>query len=436
MHADAPDCHAKDVQLRPGPIAPILLAGLALALTPAKIAAQPSAPKTLQIESFEAVWTTVRDKHWDTHPGGLDWNAIHAEYRPQIDRAVSDDQARGIIRAMLARLKETHFAIFGPGIAEEIASDEGDGTPGFDVRVLAGHVVVTDIYPNGQVHPGWEVLSAGNWDFPALVGKLRQDASINEYALERAIQSRLTGAAGSAKHFVFLDGTGTPTALDLKLQTPRGELAGFGNLPPQHVWFEFRKIENIGFIRFNEFLDLPRLMPAFGNAIRDCATCDGLIIDLRGNPGGIGGMAMGMAGWLTDRQDQQLGTMYMRGATLKFLINPRADAYPGPVAILVDGTSASTSEIFAGGLQDLHRARIFGTRTAGAALPSVITRLPNGDGFQYAVANYISEGGRALEGNGVTPDVEVGLTRESLLAGHDAVADAALEWIRQQRKKP
>ena len=109
-------------------------------------------------------------------------------------------------------------------------------------------------------------------------------------------------------------------------------------------------------------------------------------------------MAMGMAGWLTDRANQRLGTMYTRGAALNFVINPRTNAFTGPVAILVDATSASTSEIFAGGLQDLQRARIFGTKTAGAALPSVITRLPNGDGFQYAIANYVSEGGRTLEG--------------------------------------
>jgi carboxyl-terminal processing protease len=392
--------------------------------------------KQLQIDSFETVWTTVRDKHWDPRPGGLDWQAIHEEYRPLIDAATGDDQARAIVRAMLARLKETHFAIFAPGLAEEIANDEGDGTPGFEVRVLDAHVVITDVYPGSPVHAGWEVLNAGKWEMPNLVEKLHADAAINEYALERAVQSRLTGTVGASKHFVFLDGSGERVGLDLKLQTPRGELAGFGNLPPQRVWFAFHKIENTGFIRLTEFLDLPRVIPAFGKAIQDCAKCEGLIIDLRGNPGGIGGMAMGMAGWLTERQDQQLGTMYMRGATLKFLINPRADAYTGPVAILVDGTSASTSEILAGGLQDLHRARIFGTRTAGAALPSVITRLPNGDGFQYAVANYISEGGLPLEGNGVTPDVEVRLTRASLLAERDAVADAALEWIRQQRKRP
>ena len=102
----------------------------------------------------------------------------------------------------------------------------------------------------------------------------------------------------------------------------------------------------------------------------------------------------------------------------------------GPVAILMDGNSASTSEIMAGGLKDIGRARVFGTRSAAAALPSLIERLPNGDGFQYAIANYISEGGKPLEGLGVTPDEEVKLTREALLAGHDPVVDAALQWIK------
>ena len=133
-------------------------------------------------------------------------------------------------------------------------------------------------------------------------------------------------------------------------------------------------------------------MQEFGDAVQQCAHCDGMVIDLRGNPGGIGAMAMGMAGWLVKQTGERLGVMYMRGATLNFFINPRAEAFEGPVAVLVDGSSASTSEIFAGGLKDLGRARIFGTRTAAAALPSVITRLPNGDGFQYAVANYISAG--------------------------------------------
>ena len=100
----------------------------------------------------------------------------------------------------------------------------------------------------------------------------------------------------------------------------------------------------------------------------------------------------------------------------------------------MDGCSGSTAEILAGGLKDMHRARIFGTRTAGAALPSIIEKLPNGDGFQYAVANYISQGGQPLEGIGVIPDEEVRLTRRGLLDGQDAVLDAALDWIAKQKK--
>jgi len=99
----------------------------------------------------------------------------------------------------------------------------------------------------------------------------------------------------------------------------------------------------------------------------------------------------------------------------------------------VDGCSASTAEIFAGGLKDLKRARVFGTHTAGAALPSIFERLPNGDGFQYAIANYVSEGGRPLEGIGVTPDEEAGPSRSDLLAGRDPALDRALAWIHNRK---
>jgi carboxyl-terminal processing protease len=232
---------------------------------------------------------------------------------------------------------------------------------------------------------------------------------------------------------VFLDGANKNVSLRLDLAMPRGELTHFGNLPPEYVWIDSRKIGNVGYIRFNLFLDLVRVMSGFSDLVGSCMQCDGLIIDLRGNPGGIGGMAMGMAGWLVDKSDQRLGTMVMRDNQLNFVVNPRPEVFRGPVAILMDGTSASTSEIFAGGLKDLGRARIFGTRSAAAALPSIIEKLPNGDGFQYAMANYISQGGKALEGNGVIPDEEVKLTREALLAGRDSVVDAAIKWIHSQR---
>src|SRR5262249_35588080 len=152
-------------------------------------------------------------------------------------------------------------------------------------------------------------------------------------------------------------------------------------------------------------------MKVLGETVKTNLDADGFIIDLRGNPGGIGGMAMGVGGWFVNTSNQKLGTLFTRDGSLKFTLNPRFETFNGPLAILVDGNSASTSEILAGGLQDLKRAKVFGTRSAGAALPSAIVRLPNGDGFQYAFANYISEGGQALEARGVHPDVEIPLSR-------------------------
>src|ERR1700691_6539791 len=98
--------------------------------------------KQLNIASFEKIWTTVRDNHWEKKPGGLDWQAIHEEYRPKMERAESMDAARQVMRDMLARLKQTHFGIIPGSVYEEADADGGqeggDGSPGIDVRVLDG----------------------------------------------------------------------------------------------------------------------------------------------------------------------------------------------------------------------------------------------------------------------------------------------------------
>jgi carboxyl-terminal processing protease len=398
------------------------------------------AEKQLNTASFEKVWTTIRDKHWEKNPGGLDWQAIHEEFRPKIDQAASMDQARAVIRDMLGRLHQTHFAIFPASVYDDVdVEGGGDGSTGIDVRILDGIPVVTDVDPgssadNAGVKRGWTVVSVGGKLLAPAIQKLSADPEIHQITLQRAVLARLSGQTGAKLHVVFLDGSNKNRALELDLDAPRGNISKFGNLPAMHVWLESKKVAgDVGYVRFNMFLDLVHVMAGYADAVASCRDCAGLIIDLRGNPGGIGGMAMGMAGYLVDQPDQKLGTMYMRDSAIKFVINPQPRVFSGPVAILVDGSSASTSEIFAGGLKDLGRARVFGTRSAAAALPSIIEKLPNGDGFQYAVANYISQGGKALEANGVIPDVEVKLTRAALLAGHDPVVDAAVDWMKKQR---
>jgi carboxyl-terminal processing protease len=247
------------------------------------------------------------------------------------------------------------------------------------------------------------------------------------------VLGRLSGPLGGTREVVFRDGGDQSQKLTLALVAPRGKLVKMGQMPPTSVWFEsWRLAGEVGYIAFNIFLDPALVNGGFNKAMTEFLDAPGVVIDLRGNPGGIGAMSMGCAGWFVREQGRQLGVMKSRSTEIKFVVNPRGRTYDGPVAILVDELTASTSEILAGGLKDLGRARLFGMRTAGAALPSIIERLPNGDGFQYSFADYISEGGERLEGVGVTPHEVVPVSREALLAGRDATLEAALNWIATQ----
>jgi carboxyl-terminal processing protease len=425
-----------------GAVSPAL-AQVAASVAPSQLTAN---QRKLNIDSFEYVFAAVRDKHWQAKPAGLDWQAVHDELRPAIEKASTMDAARAVLNDMLGRLHETHFAIIPSDLYSDLngSSAKGEITTGMDIRVIGSEVLVTSVEAASSaaqqgVQPGWQILKIGPMDLAPVVEKLNESyaaSTLRELVLCRAILSRLDGVAGESTSVEFLDGHNQRVTKSLTEGKPRGALSQFGYLYPMHVWFDSSKLANgsIGYVKFNMFLDPAHVMDRFGEAVEGCKTCRGFIIDLRGNPGGIGAMAMGMAGWFIDKPDQRLGTLYMRDTTLKFVVNPRVYTFPGPLAILVDGASASTSEILASGLKDLGRARVFGTRTAAAALPSVLEMLPNGDGFQYAVANYISEGGKPLEGLGVTPDVEAPITREALLSGKDPALDAAIAWITNQRQ--
>jgi carboxyl-terminal processing protease len=107
-----------------------------------------TAQKEANIASFDAVWTTIRDRHWEPKPGGLDWNAVRTEYRPKVEAAKSTGEVRDVLREMLGRLKQTHFGIFPSDVYE---SAGGDGVPagsasiGVDIRVLNAEAVVTRV---------------------------------------------------------------------------------------------------------------------------------------------------------------------------------------------------------------------------------------------------------------------------------------------------
>jgi carboxyl-terminal processing protease len=419
----------------------------ALMLAMAGVISAPAqdATRAANVQAFEKVWATIRDKHWDPKLGGVDWQAVHDELLPKVEAAKTEDAVREILNEMVGRLKQTHFGIFPSVVYHDLDSPggSGDADTGIDVRILDGHAIVTDVYSASPaaalgVQPGWEILRVGKSELAPILARIRdefKDSTLLDLRLSRAVLSRLQGNSGSKVPVEFLDGTDRKVTLELERTAARGSLTRLGNLPATAAWSEWRRLsQNVGYVRFNIFLDPEGLAKTMEAAIKGCRDCRGFVLDVRGNPGGIGGLAMGVAGWFTDRSGLQLGTEYLRGMTLKFAIYPRPEPFRGPLAVLVDGCSASTSEILAGGLKDIGRARLFGTRTAAAALPSIIDRLPNGDGFQYAVANYISQGGKPLEGIGAIPDEEVRPTRQQLLQGKDPALDAAVAWILNDKK--
>ncbi len=129
--------------------------------------------------------------------------------------------------------------------------------------------------------------------------------------------------------------------------------------------------------------------------------------------------------------------MQTRQAPLQFKVNPRlvtpdgrrVTPFSGPVAILVDELTASTSEVLAGALQSLRRARVFGRQTMGQVLPASTKKLPNGDVLMYAIGDFVTSTGQRLEGVGVIPDEVIPLSIPALAAGRDEALEAALRWI-------
>jgi len=409
-----------------------------------EVQAQDDDFRSINLQSFDYVWNTIHDKYWDPKMGGLDWDSVRERLRPQMDKARTPQQATAVLEQMLATLKQSHFAILPTETALSVGGEGGPGTLGIDARVIGNQALVTSVASDSPavqegVKTGWEISAVGPTPVAPIIAKLDKTYSgstLRELILSRAINQRLEGGIGEPSTVTFVDGSDRKVERRLTFAQPPGTLTKFGYLPPMYVTHESKRLnEGIGYFALNVFLDPARVMDSFGAAIASCSDCRGFILDLRGNPGGIGAMAMGLAGWFVSKPGQRLGTLYLRGSTLNFVIYPRAQTFDGPLAILVDGASASTSEILAGGLQDLGRAHIVGSRTAGAALPSVIEMLPNGDGFQYAVANYISEGGKVLEGRGVIPDIAAPATREALLQHKDNALDAATDWIDRQEKK-
>lgn len=392
-------------------------------------------------ETFEIVWSRVNDKFYDLTFNGVDWNKVKTDYAPKVEQVKDDAEFYALMTQMLGELNASHFGIIGPGAIDidEVMSRKGDGETGLVVRDIGGKAVVAQVADGSAaekagIKPGFEIVKIDSSEVARLRERLytrKEREPILKFLFAMAIESRMSGKTGDKIELECIDLSGVSKTIEIELQRPRGELVRFAELPPIRAIHESKKLPNgMGYVRFNIFL-MPLLEPV-KKAIAEHSAASGLIIDLRGNMGGLGAMAMPIAGMLF-KERKELGAMKMRTGEIRFLAYPQEQYYGGPVAILVDETSASTSEILAAGLQELSRAIVVGNPSAGAVLPSVVERLPNGARLQYAFADFRTPKGVLLEGKGVKPDVVVNLTKESLSSGKDPVLEAAIEALSKKQ---
>lgn len=398
---------------------------------------------------FDAVWAKVRDTHWDPTYGGVDWNKVRVRYAPKVAAAKSDSAFYQLLESMLGELGQSHFHIIPPEayVASDTAGSarDGDGDTGMTIGLVEGRAVVMAVDPDSAaaeagVSPGWTVVAIGSTKLDPLLAKIK--ARKLKPAAERVEVRTLTmgllaGERGEAARVTF-EGH---EPISVVRRAPKGETSRMGNLPPMPAFVETKTLAGgIAYIRINIFLVEP-VMQQVREAVESFTDAPALVFDLRGNPGGVGGMASGIAGMLvaSGRDKNSLGSMKMRKGEIRFAINPQPPYFTKPVAVLIDEMSLSTSEIFAGGLQELKRAIVVGRRTGGMVLPSNIEKLPGGVRFQYAIADFKTPKGVLLEGRGVVPDIAVELTRAQLLRGGDPMLDTALGALQRKigaRPKP
>lgn len=432
----------------------VALAGAALLAACAHRPRHVAYDRAVGLETFDAAWRIVHETYFDSSFGGVDWDAVRDSLRPRAERARDREELRRTIDALLQRLGRSHLSL----IPRELA-DTGDGAAergavGLDVRLLGERLVVTEV-DSGRpaaregVRPGWVLVAMGRDSAAPLLARLRARirAGRSVYRLETDVwgtaRNRLSPPPDSAVELALLDGNDRPVRLRLVAERPQGEPVRLGFLPTAFTRFRGERLMGpggvrVGVLRYNVWM--APLMRQIDAAVDSFRTMDGMVLDLRGNTGGVGGMIGGVAGHFLARRDT-LGVVLSRRARLALIANPRivtADARPvqvfgGPVAILVDEASASATEAFTGGMQALGRARVFGHQSMGAVLGALWDRLPNGDVLYHAIMAFDVRGAN-LEGRGVLPDEPVPLTRADLLAGRDPVMEAALRWIAAQAR--
>lgn len=184
---------------------------------------------------------------------------------------------------------------------------------------------------------------------------------------------------------------------------------------------------NIGYLSISQFEEVTTKQ--FKAAVEDLQSqgMKGLVIDIRNNPGGLLDTVVGMLkymlpdGLIVYTEDKQGNRKEYKGQD--------NDEFNLPLAVIVNGNSASASEIFAGAIQDYGKGTIIGTQTYGKGIVQTVKPLTDGSAIKFTIAKYFTPKGQDIHGKGVTPDMVVEYDTD---ADVDTQLDEAIKNVEAQ----
>lgn len=353
---------------------------------------------------LDQVATTVSVRYYDRSYHGVDWGALVAHYRPLVESAPTVYRRYQLLQAMVARLGDSHTAVFSPDEVNGVEAADA-GTTGAVFVTIGRDRVVARVAPRSPaasagLRPGY-IIAEG-----APVGGSRAPWG------PLAVRDPVTGRSWSTVLRPIVPGRSYDAVIPADLD--------WGTIGA-----------DVGYLRMASFPN--NIEEELGWAVSDIGRHPAMILDLRGNPGGLIDSVDATAGIFLPE-----GALVATGTGRYSLFRRRfaatADAgirYDGKLAVLVDGTSESGAEALASALQAYHRGVIIGEPTARHVLGvEVEERLADGGLLRVATLDMRDVRGIALEGRGVTPDIAIARTPADIARGRDPQLRAALTYLK------
>ncbi|MBU8901306.1 MAG: PDZ domain-containing protein [Victivallales bacterium] len=419
----------------------ILLLVLVL-LAGGNISAETSQVRAKQV--LNEVWNEVGHRHFDKKFKEK-YQKLYKKFEPVILKSRNDRGLSKEINKLLQALGQSHIVLLPPiatSFSKAMSSIRRNTAPGKrkkKVADLPADIGITLSQSNKQicvvrVRQNSPAAKAGIkiGDVILAINNITLQPEKNLY-LGWSIIARglLSGQPGSKVKIKILNGKNIKRTIILTRQINGEKWFKFGVLPRSYSDFYAKILPgNIGYIQFSAFTTpmLFRFRKAITGKLRNVKA---LIIDMRGNVGGLLMYPPWLAAWCCP-ETVPFGKLIIKGTELQPKSFPQKQCFKGPVAVLIDNYSYSCAEIFAAGMQDAEKAKLFGTTTSGKCLPSMFFKLPSGFRLQTVTGNIIRANGKGIERIGVSPDKKLILSIKSLRKGNDNVIEVARNYLLKQ----